>query len=186
MTTLHPFPELQQELCKRGPLPERPPPTATVTRGKKSKSKHKLNKTAVGGEPPSVQAVGGEPPSADTAKPAAVKRVLVPYKYRDAKALARGYMYDMTQYCRDNVEKYLKALQLPVSSLRRAPTPFIDESRLLPDMCLDDSDTEALDGWGGRSPGAPAPTKGGFRRRAPKGKRKVPPVTGKPTVTESS
>ena len=101
-------------------------------------------------------------------KPAAIKRVLVPYKYRDAKALARGYMYDMTQYCRDNVDKYLKALQLPVSSLRRAPTPFIDESRLPPAMTVpEDSDCEpgaASDSRGSRSTpcrAAPAPTKGG-------------------------
>ena len=26
------------------------------------------------------------------------------YRFRDAKATARGYMYDMTQYCKDNVE----------------------------------------------------------------------------------
>ena len=59
-----------------------------------------------------------------------MKEVIHPYVYRDAKATAHGYMYDMTQYCRDNVDKYLKALNLPVTALRRVATPFIDEQRL--------------------------------------------------------
>ena len=53
----------------------------------------------------------------------------LPYKFRDPRARAHGYMYNMTQYCRDNVEQYLKAVGKPATSLRRVATPFIDESR---------------------------------------------------------
>ena len=58
----------------------------------------------------------------------------LPFKFRDRSARARGYIYDMSQYCRENVEKYCKAVGKPESSLRRAGTPFVDESRVIPDM----------------------------------------------------
>ena len=59
-----------------------------------------------------------------------------PYKFRDARARANGYMYNMTQYCRDNVEKYLKAVNRPASALKRVATPFIDESRIPSDITV--------------------------------------------------
>ena len=67
----------------------------------KSKSKRKTNNNAVGGKPPPVAA-----DLADEGTLSPVKEVIHPYKYRDARALARGYMYDMTQYCRDSVDKF--------------------------------------------------------------------------------
>ena len=59
-----------------------------------------------------------------------------PFRFRDRNAKARGYLDDMTQYCRENVDKYLAAVGKPESSLRRAATPFIDESRAVPDMLM--------------------------------------------------
>ena len=56
------------------------------------------------------------------------------YRFRDPTVKARGYLYDMTQYCRENVGKYLSAVGKQETSLKRAGTPFIDESRVVPDM----------------------------------------------------
>ena len=81
------------------------------------------------------------------------------YKFRDASVTARRYLYDMTQYCKDNVEKYLKALQLPESSLRRVATPFI-ESRVAVNAAMGVEFTPTYDGESrqGAGPGlAPRP-----------------------------
>ena len=96
---------MQPELCSRGPLPERPAPTGTVTRGKsKSKSKRGGGRgSGAAGKPPASPQPSVEEPA--EGKPPAVKKVVRPYVFRDSRALARGYMYDMTQYCRDNVRK---------------------------------------------------------------------------------
>ena len=59
----------------------------------------------------------------------------------------------MTQYCRDNVEKSLKAVNRPASSLKRVATPFIDESRIPSDI------TVAVD-----SPEAPEARRSGATR----------------------
>ena len=32
------------------------------------------------------------------------------FRFRDPTAVARGYLYDMTQYCHENVEKYCTAV----------------------------------------------------------------------------
>ena len=74
------------------------------------------------------------------------------YQFRDPRATARGYIYDMTQYCRENVEKYLKAVGKTESSLRRAATPFIDESRAVPDMQRPEPEHEGTPTEAGRKP----------------------------------
>ena len=98
-----------------------------TTAGKKKKGKKKTKGAGAAAKapppaPPSTEvAADGESPAGN--RPTDVYHE---YTFRDPKAVARGYMYDMTQYCKDNVEKYLRALNLPASSLRRVGTPFID------------------------------------------------------------